>query len=112
MSEFKKDLIANADEKGMVYECLLRIQGINQRLDRHGLELHEGIKSLRTKLDETQESYHKDKEEILDKIREVEINSIKDSSATKVKLASLSGVISIITSIIVSFMTSKIKLTP
>ena len=89
------------NQKQMAYETFVALKTIQERIDRHSVEWHEGLKTVNAKLDNITETQHKDKEELLKKIQDVEISNLKDSRSTNVKIATLSGVISMIVSLIV-----------
>jgi len=86
---------------------LERIDQLNDRITNHSTEFRNGHSALIEKISDIRSHQHANKEELLKKIQEVEIGYVKADGVTNVKIATLSGTVAAIVSIIISLIKLK-----
>lgn len=89
---------------------LERLDQLNERISDHSTQFRNSILNLVGKVDEIRNHQHKDKEELLKKIQDVELGYIKADGATNVKIASISATVAFLVSLIMIILKSKLGL--
>ncbi len=86
---------------------LERMDQLNDRITTHSSEFRNANLALLDKISEIRSHQHSNKEELLKRIQEVEIGYVKADGVTNVKIATLSGTVAAIVSIIISLIKLK-----
>ena len=97
--DFKNMLI---EWKGIIVETHTISKGLVERTDRHAIKYDQFFNKIFQELDDMKEDRHKDKQEIMEEIALVKIDSAKQAGATNTKIAGISGTVHVLMAIIMA----------
>lgn len=91
-------------------QAVIKIDILSERFDRHMEDHTEKFNTIFSKLDSLKDFNHNCRSEMFKRISEVELDGVKSNSASNMKIASISGGIAVVISILLLFIERALKL--
>jgi phosphoserine phosphatase len=102
-------MLKSMTDHELIYYTFLEIKTLKKRMEAHSAERQEFSRNIYSKLDELKEEQSKDKIELLEKIRSVELSYVRDDKSTNTKIAAISGSLSLVVAVVTAWIISIIK---
>lgn len=91
-------------------QAVIKIDILSERFDRHSEMYTDKFNTLFSKLDSLKDFNHSCRSEIFKRISDVELDGVKSNSASNIKIASISGGIAVVISVILLFIERALKI--